>query len=116
MAAFPVLKTGAVAQYPLELSTRYRTQAVQFLDGSRQTYRVLGHWLRRWQIRLDLLDDREMAALAAFVEQQQGLPFVFPDPVSGTNVANCSVAAGSFQLTATDELRGQAVLVIEEAA
>ncbi len=34
MATFPVLKTGAAAQYPLDRGVRFSTQAVRFMDGS----------------------------------------------------------------------------------
>ncbi len=116
MATFPLLKTGAVAQHPLELTTRFKTQAVQFLDGSRQSYALGSRGLRRWRIELDLLDDCEMAALISFVEQQQGASFSFYDPISSSSVANCVVAEDSFELTYREESRGRAALVVEEVA
>ena len=57
MASFPVLKTGAVAQYPLARSTRYSTQSVQFLDGSQQTFKLYPLPLCRWSIQLNELDE-----------------------------------------------------------
>ncbi len=68
MATFPVLKTGAVAQYPLGFGVRYSTHAVRFLDGSQQKYALIGTGLRRWTISLDLLDEQELGAVIAFVE------------------------------------------------
>ena len=75
MSAFPVLKTGAVAQYPLERSVRFPVQAVRFLNGSQQIYQLSAGGLRRWAIRLELLDEAEVAALIRFSEAQQGSEF-----------------------------------------
>jgi hypothetical protein len=69
MASFPTLKTGAVAQYPLQTGSRFASQAVQFINGSRQLYRIQGPALRRWSIQFDDLDEGELAAVIAFVEQ-----------------------------------------------
>ena len=71
MSAFPTLRTGAVAQYPLDLAVRFQTQSVKFMDGSQQRFRLYGSGLRRWKIRLDLLDEQELAAVAAFLEQPE---------------------------------------------
>jgi hypothetical protein len=116
MAVFPTLRTGAVAQYPLDRTDRFQTQAVQFLDGSRQRYPIYGAGLRRWGIRLDLLDDRELAAVIAFAEQQRGATFSFLDPVSGVSAPKCIIAGEQFSANAGGEMRNQASLVIEEIA
>ena len=79
MATFPVLKTGAVAQYPLERGVRFSTQAVRFMDGSRQRFRLYGPGLRRWTLKLDLLDEQELGAVISFVEQQtSAIPLHLP--------------------------------------
>ena len=116
MPTFPTLNSNSVAQYPLEVRTSYLTQSVRFLDGSRQNYQLFGRPLRRWRIDLDLLDDHELSNLSAFVEQQQGGTFVFPDPVSGTSVGNCVLSVDGFVITARDELRGKALVFVEEVA
>ena len=116
MPAFPTLKSGAQAQYPLEVRTSFGTQSVHFLDGSRQNYRLFGRPMRRWRIELDLLDEQELSNLSAFVDQQQGVPFAFPDPVSGTSVGNCVLSADGLLITVKDELRGKALLFVEEVA
>ena len=116
MANFPVLKTGAVAQYPLERGLRFSTHAVRFMDGSRQRFRLFGGGLRRWSIRLDLLDEAELAALIGFVEQQGSSTFAFTDPVSDTTAAKCIISGEQFQALADHELRARATLVIEEIA
>lgn len=114
MAAFPLLKTGAAAQYPLARSLRYTTQDVRFLDGSRQRFPLQGAALRRWHISLGLLDDRELAAVVDFVEQQESAPFSFIDPVTGETVSRCIVAGETFDSGVEGEMAGRARLVIQE--
>src|SRR5580704_393736 len=97
MATFPTLKTGAVAQYPLGWSMRYTTQAVQFLNGSSQRYRISGGGLRRWQVRLDLLDESELGAVIAFVDRQSSDIFTFVDPASGASALKCVLSGDPFE-------------------
>src|ERR1700719_47361 len=112
--AFPTLKTGAVAQYPLDRGVRFQTQAVLFMDGSRQRFRIYGSGLGRWAIKLDLLDEEELGALIAFVEQQGGATFPFTDPVTGLSAARCIISGQSFEAVMTDEMNAQATVLIEE--
>ena len=114
MATFPNLKTGAVAQYPLERSVRFQTQSVKFLDGSQQRYRIYGAGLRRWSLSLDLLDEQELTSLVAFVEQQGSAAFTFTDPVTGENIARCVLAGDRVDAFLLDETRAGARLSIEE--
>jgi hypothetical protein len=114
--ALPTLKTGAVAQYPLDRAIRFQTQAVRFMDGSRQRYRMYGAALRRWIIRLDLLDQQELAALVTFAEQQGSGVFSFTDPVTAENVARCIISGQSFESGMKDEMNARATLLIEEIA
>lgn len=95
MANFPLLSSGVVTQYPTGVSNGQAAQTIRFLDGSDQRYLTQGTMFRQWQIRLDLLNESELAQLEAFFVAQQGdfSTFVFPDPISGTNVANCRLAA-----------------------
>ncbi len=116
MAIFPVLKTGAIAQYPLDSGVSYSTQAVRFMDGSQQRFRLYGAGLRRWTLKLDLLDEQELGAVIAFVEQQGSATFAFIDPVTGDNVATCMISGQQFDATMNRELDGQATVVIEEIA
>lgn len=97
MAIFPSLGSGAVTQYPTVLSTGQAAQVIRFLDGSDQRYLTQGRTYRQWQIRLDLLNETEIGQLEAFFAEQEGdfSLFVFPDPVSGTDVPNCRIAAPS---------------------
>ena len=92
MANFPALKTGAVAQYPSGRSRRFSTQVNRFLDGSEQRFRGFGAPLKRWLIRLELLDEAELERLEGFFVEQGGPAgtFTFTDPWDGTVHASCS--------------------------
>jgi phage-related protein len=114
MASFPTLRTGAVAQYPLDRSVQFQTQSVRFMDGSQQRFRLYGAGLRRWKIRLDLLDERELAAVAAFLERQGTAIFPFTDPVTGDQVASCVISGQSYEAGTADEMKANATVEIEE--
>ena|ERR1035438_3581429 len=114
MATFPVLKTGAVAQYPLDRGVRFSTQAVRFMDGSRQRFRLYGTGLRQWTLKLALLDEQELGAVISFVEQQGSATFAFTDPVTGSNVATCIISGDQFDATMNREMSGQTTVIIEE--
>lgn len=116
MASFPTLKTGAPAQYPLGRAVRYATQAVRFMDGSRQRFRLYGTGLRKWTLKLDLLDEQELGTVIAFVEQQGDAPFAFTDPATGDIVANCVISGQQMDATMTREMSGQTTVIIEEIA
>jgi hypothetical protein len=111
---FPILKTGAVAQYPLERGVRFSTQAVSFLDGSQQRFRLYGNGLLRWTVKLDLLDEQELGAVIAFVEAVGSAVFAFTDPVTGTLAARCVISGEQFNATMTSETSAQTTVVIEE--
>ena len=91
MATFPILSSGAITQYPSPLTTGQAAQVIRFLDGSDQRYLGQGKMLRSWEIRLNLLNEAEIQLIEAFFTAQQGeyLPFIFPDPFTGTAVPNC---------------------------
>jgi hypothetical protein len=95
MPTFPLLSSGAVTQYPAVVASGQGVQVIRFLDGSDQRYLTQGKMLRRWQIRLDLLDETEIAQIETFFMAQQGdfSTFVFSDPISGSLVPNCRLAA-----------------------
>jgi phage-related protein len=116
VATFPTLKTGAVAQYPLSYGTRFSTQAVRFLDGSQQRFRLIGNPLRQWSIKLDQLDDEELGAVIAFVEQQGSALFAFTDPATGVQVATCAISGEQFDAGMKGEMNGQTTIELEEIA
>lgn len=116
MSAFPKLKTGAVAQYPAGRTLEYGTAGYRFLDGAEQKYRERGRGLRRWAIRLELLDDRELREIEEFFQAQQGRygTFSFEDPWDGAVHANCSFEQDEVRFELSGERRGATTLVIRE--
>ena len=116
MAAFPQLKTGAVAQYPATRTFRFQNQVLRFLDGTDQRYRDAAGPLHAWEIRLDQLDETEMAAVEAFFVANQGSygSFSFTDPWDGHVYTNCSLASDELDLTSVAEMRGRVSLKITE--
>jgi hypothetical protein len=116
MATFPVLKTGAMMQYPAVRTTRYSSQLMRFVDGSEQRYRDYRAPLHEWVIRLDLLDEAEMKALENFFTEQQGEfgSFIFVDPNDNTTYPDCSLMIDEFDFTLNGERRGQTSVVVRE--
>ena|SRR5438067_1346425 len=116
MANFPNLKTSAVAQYPARRAVAFRNETVRFVDGREQRYRDSAGPLHRWEIRLDQLDEREIAEIEQFFAANQGAfgDFEFTDPWDGQVHRNCSVATDDLELTALAEMSGAATLAIRE--
>src|ERR1039457_5232837 len=116
MATFPKLKTNAVAQYPASKTVRFQNQALRFLDGTEQRYRDSAGLLHRWSIRLNDLDESEMAAVEQFFADDQGGfgRFAFTDPWDGTVYPNCSLASDELDLTWQAEMRGKTSLTLVE--
>lgn len=82
-------------QYPAPLTNGQGAQVIRFMDGSDQRYLMQSKALRQWEIRLDLLNDDEVQQIESFFTSQDGDydTFTFPDPFSGTTVANCRFGA-----------------------
>lgn len=116
MAQFPKLKTGAALQYPAARRLEFSSQVLRFVDGSEQSYRLSGPALRRWEIRLDLLDEGEAAAVEQFFVDNDGAfaSFAFTDPWDETEYADCSVEGGRLAMEWTGEMRGRTSLIIRE--
>ncbi len=116
MASFPTLKTGAVAQYPSDRTTRSSTQVLRFLDGGEQRFAGFGTPLKRWLIRLELLDDAELAGLEDFFVEQGGQAgtFAFTDPWDGTVHANCSFEGDTMKADYRGRGDGVASVVVKE--
>ncbi len=115
-ATFPTLKTGAVTQYPATKVTRYSSLVLRFLDGSDQRYRDYSGPLRRWIIRLDMLDDAELSALDQFFSTQQGRfgTFSFVDPWNQSTIPSCTMEQDSLDYELSGEMRGSTSLVVVE--
>lgn len=116
MAAFPALKTGAVAQYGSSRSRRFSTKVVRFVDGSAQRFSEYSSVLRSWAIRLDLLDEAELAQLQLFFSEQEGRAgmFSFTDPWDGTVYSNCSFGEDMLAAEFGGNGRGKTMLTIKE--
>jgi hypothetical protein len=118
MANFPALKTGAVAQYPSDRTQNFSTQVFRFLDGSEQRFPAYGASLRRWVIRLDLLDESELTALQDFFVSEGGRAgvFSFADPFDSTVYARCSLEADELDLTFGGPQDGKATVTIRQVS
>jgi hypothetical protein len=116
MPQFPILKTGAVAQYPLSTAYIYRADIVAFLDGSEQRFRNSPSVLHQWNITLSELDEQEMSNVETFFLALQGptQPFAFTDPSTGTSYASCSLVAESLTENYVQPLSSSTSLVIRE--
>jgi hypothetical protein len=116
MAEFPLLSTGAVAQYPVSRASTYATEVIQFVDGSQQRCMSRGKLLRRWQLTLTQLSDAELLAIEHFFESAQGNfgLFTFTDPITGNSVPNCRLQDPYILTQYLAVGNGSAVVVIEE--
>lgn len=116
MADFPVLKTGAIAQYGTDRTQRLSTSVFRFLDGSEQRFPGYPSSLKQWVIRLDLLDENEMARLIDFFESIAGRAgvFAFTDPWDGIIYANCSFDEDILTAHFSAEGRGQMAVTVKE--
>jgi hypothetical protein len=116
MSTFPRLKTGAVAQYPASRTAAFATEVFRFLDGAQQRFRQRRGAATRWVVRLDLLDDTEMAEICQFYQSQQGRfgSFTFEDPWDASVHPNCSFEADELLMELDGEARGKLQLVIKE--
>ncbi|MBL8237076.1 MAG: DUF2460 domain-containing protein [Bryobacterales bacterium] len=116
MDEFPRLKTGAVAQYPAQRTTRFSTQVMRFVDGSEQRFREFGGPLRRWIVQLTMLDEEEMDAMEAFFLAEQGGygTFTFVDPWDETEYTGCSLENPDVYFDFTGFHDGRTRLVVRQ--
>jgi uncharacterized protein (TIGR02217 family) len=116
MAAFPELQSGAVAQYPLEHSSEYKTRVLSFVDGSEQRFRQRRAVQRRWLVRLTLLSEGEIATLLTFFTDRKGSygTFSFRDPWDGRLYENCSFDQDVLGAVFESEGRCTGILTIRE--
>jgi phage-related protein len=114
--SFPALKTGALAQYPSDRTKRFSTLRYRFVDGSEQRFPGFGTLLRRWIIRLELLDEGELARLEEFFMEQGGRAgrFSLTDPWDGTVHANCSFESDVMTADYREAGDGRTSVVVKE--
>jgi hypothetical protein len=91
MLIFPLLDSGAVAQYPLPLTFQGSAQVISFIDGADQRFIRQAKALRAWEIQLSVLTDSEIQQVESFFLALDGQyqTFSFPDPYSSSTVSNC---------------------------
>jgi hypothetical protein len=116
MASFPLLKTGAIAQYPSDRTRTFSTQVFRFMDGSEQRFPAFAAGLRQWTIRLDLLDEAEWETLQEFFVNEDGRAgsFSFTDPWDGTVYANCSFAGDTLAAEFQGPMKGVTQVIVKE--
>ena len=113
---FPILKTGAVTQYPATQNIQYSSFVVRFLDGSNQRYRKYAAPLRRWVIRLAMLDETEIYAMEKFFQEQGGSfgSFGFIDPWTQALFPDCSIDQDELNYQLSGEARGAVNIIVTE--
>jgi len=116
VASFPALKTGALAQYPSDRTKRFSTLRYRFVDGSEQGFPGFGTPLRRWVIRLELLDEGELARLEEFFMEQGGRAgsFSFTDPWDGAVYTNCCFENDTMTADYRESGDGRTSIVVKE--
>jgi phage-related protein len=116
MAAFPLLSTGAVAQYPSSRVIEAQVRVLRFLDGREQRFPGTKGQGKRWVLRLWHVSDSELAAIETFFAAQQGRvgSFSFTDPWNGTVYPNCSFDDDELSAVLTAEDRGAMAMTIRE--
>ena len=79
-------------------------------------FRNYGAPLRRWTIRLSLLDEAELNAVESFFKSQGGRAgsFAFPDPWDGTVYANCSFDSDQLATQYCGQAAGTASVDVKE--
>jgi len=69
--AFPQLRTGRVAMYPLQMTTSYQTTVVQFYDDTEQRYAERNDF-HHFEIAFSSLDAYELEKLYNFWNAAKG--------------------------------------------
>lgn len=115
MANFPLLKTGAAAQYGCERTVEQPTTVQRFLDG--RTRRFAARRSRRsWRLRLTGLSAQEAERIGSFVaahlETQDR--FTFHDPWDGKDYEECAVPEGGYRVRAESEHSYRLDVLIEQ--
>jgi phage-related protein len=115
MSSFPVLKTGAVIQFPAIRKLEFTTDVIQFIDGAEQRFRGYDRQYRSWTIRLAALDETELQRVRAFAQQNgaTGL-FSFTDPWDGTVYPSCRIDGTGLEDMLNGLARAATSVVIRE--
>jgi hypothetical protein len=116
MSAFPTLKSGAIMQWPATREREFATEVLAFADGSEQRFRHFPRAVLRWVVRLNDLDESEIAAIEAFYTQEQGEfgSFSFTDPWDGTVYPECQFDNPEILADYRGVHQGSTTLIIRE--
>jgi len=116
MNTFPILKTGAVTQYPAKSRASFSSQVLQFVDGSEQRFPGYTQSLQVWTVQFNLLEEDELSRLADFFSDLAGAAgsFVFIDPATGTVYPDCSFEEDVFSMDVLAGARGKTTITIRE--
>lgn len=104
-------------QYPAARNLNFSTEVLAFADGSEQRFRNFPSPLKQWVVRLDRLDEEELAQLAAFHESEQGTygSFTFRDPWDGTEYEGCHLENASVLVEYLATNYGRTQLTIQQS-
>jgi len=113
---FPSLRTGKVAQYPMERKTRLLADVQQFLNAAEQAYVDTTTARKAWRLSFTKLSDNEVATLKAFFESNQGRKgvFTFVDPWDAASYTTCSFAEDTFPQVQAEEGNNSLTLTVYE--
>ena len=116
MPAFPKLKTGVVAQYPLNRERSFDSERIRFVDMGEQAYSERASALRRWRLEYSQLDDTEVATICEFFSEMRGAldRFDFEDPETLETVANCRFDQEELEVERNAEHDGRLSVTIAE--
>lgn len=114
MDHFPLLSSGAIAQYPSATSSVYRTRVMEFVGGNRQRYREIQGNVKRWIVHFDRLTPDELGRIEEFFREHLGIgrSFAFTDPWSSEEYDECCFEADDLQIDFHSITKCRAVLVI----
>ena len=115
MSTFPVLKTGAVIQFPATRAQEFATDVIQFIDGTEQRFRNYAQPYRRWLIQLDALDETELQAARNFSNETgtAGL-FSFTDPWDSAVYPTCRIDGAGMSDVSNGPARAATSFIVRE--
>jgi len=116
MPEFPKLKTAAMAQDPLRDRVETGTKVLRFVDGAEQRFATRGGKRKSWTVRLELLDEGELAAIEQFFRRVQGgvQTFEFTDPRTGVKYSGCRFREQDLTAQQDGRLDGRTEITIVE--
>jgi hypothetical protein len=116
MSTFPVLRTGAVIQFPATRTMQFATDVVQFIDGAEQRFRAYAQSYHRWVINCDALDETELNNIRNFVQGMNGAVgvFSFTDPWDSAVYQKCSIEGDVLVEMLAEPMQGRTSIVIRE--